>query len=53
MTREEHNAAHGVNRQPHESVSCNLFGYGELTQYDADCPACWLGHRHSWAEHDE
>ena len=53
MTREEHNAAHGANRQPHESVSCNLFGYGELTQYDADCPACWLGHRHSWAEHDE
>ena len=53
MTREEHNAAHGVNRQPHESVSCNLFGYGELTQYDGDCPACWLGHRHSWAEHDE
>ena len=53
MTREEHNTAHGVNRQPHESVSCNLFGYGELTQYDADCPACWLGHRHSWAEHDQ
>ena len=53
MTREEHNAAHGASRQPHESVSCNLFGYGELTQYDADCPACWLGHRHSWAEHDE
>ena len=53
MTREEHNAAHGVNRQPHESVSCNLFGYGELSQYDGDCPACWLGHRHSWDEHDE
>ena len=39
MTRKEHNAAHGVNRQPDESVSCNLFGYGELSQYDGDCPA--------------
>jgi hypothetical protein len=53
MTREEHNRAHGVNRQPDESVSCNLFGYAELTQYDGDCPACWLGHQHDWAEHDE
>ena len=53
MTREEHNAAHRANRQPDDSVSCNLFGYGELSQYDADCPACWLGHRHNWAEHDE
>jgi hypothetical protein len=53
MTREEHNTAHGANRRPDESVSCNLFGYGELSQYDGECPACWLGHRHNWAEHDE
>ena len=53
MTREEHNTRFGVNREPGEWVSCNLFGYGELSQYDSDCPACWLGHRHNWAEHDE
>lgn len=52
MTRAEHNAYWRTNRQPHEQVSCNLLGYGEATQYDADCPACWLGHAHTWAEHD-
>lgn len=52
MTRAEHNAYWQANRQPNEEVSCNLVGYGELTQYDADCPSCWLGHRHTWSEHD-
>jgi hypothetical protein len=52
MTRHEHNARHGVNRQSEEHVSCNLLGYGELSQYDPDCAACWLGHAHTWNEHD-
>lgn len=48
----EHNTYWNVNRQPEEEVWCNLFGYGELSQYDADCPCCWLGHNHTWMEHD-
>ena len=53
MTREEHNAKWNVNRQPEDLVHCNLFGYGEISQYDPDCPACWLGRSgHTWAAHD-
>ncbi|OHD22904.1 MAG: hypothetical protein A2Y38_00785 [Spirochaetes bacterium GWB1_59_5] len=52
MTRAEHHAHYGVNRQPEEHVCCNLIGYGEISQYDPACAACWLGHRHTWAEHD-
>jgi hypothetical protein len=53
MTREEHNAAFGVNRQPEEPVSCNTLGYGEISQYDPDCAPCWLGHSHTWEKHDQ
>jgi hypothetical protein len=52
MTREEHNRTWGVDRQPDEYVFCHTIGYGEFSQYDPDCPACWLGHPHTWAEHD-
>lgn len=53
MTREEHNAHHGAARRPEEHVYCHLVcGYGELSQYDPDCAACWLGHAHTWAHHD-
>lgn len=52
MTREEHNAHFGVDRQPGEQVYCNTLGYGEFSQYDPDCAACWLGHRHNWEKHD-
>ena len=52
MTREEHNNHFGVNRDPEEHVLCNTGGYGELSQYDPLCCACWLGHPHTWAEHD-
>ncbi|MFH1184481.1 MAG: hypothetical protein V1755_05520 [Chloroflexota bacterium] len=53
MTREEHNEKWNVNRQPNDPVHCNLFGYGEISQYDPLCPACWLGHSgHTWGQHD-
>jgi hypothetical protein len=52
VTREEHNREWGVNRQPNEYVCCHTGGYGELSQYDPNCPACWLGHLHTWDEHD-
>jgi hypothetical protein len=52
MTREEHNAAFRVDRQPNELVYCNTLGYGELSQYGSDCAPCWLGHSHTWEEHD-
>ena len=52
MTREEHNRRWTVNRQPTDPVHCNLIGYGEISQYDPDCAACWLGHAHTWAAHD-
>ncbi len=53
MTREEHNAQWVVHRQPDDPVHCNLFGYGEISQYDPLCTACWLGHSgHTWEDHD-
>lgn len=54
MTREQHNRFYGVNRQANEIVSCNVVGrdYGDLAQYDSACAACWLGHSHTWAQHD-
>jgi hypothetical protein len=52
MLRIEHNAKWTVSRQPNEQVNCNLFGYGELSQYDGRCVACWHGHVHSWDKHD-
>jgi len=52
MTRLEHNRHLGANRQPDEYVCCSLCGYGELDQYDARCAQCWLGHSHTWAQHD-
>jgi len=53
MTREEHNRHWGVNRQPDERVHCHTFGYGEQSQYDPDCPCCWLHHEHTWKKHDQ
>ncbi len=52
MTREEHNEHWKVDRKPEDHVFCNLIGYGEFSQYDPKCPACWLGHSHTWEEHD-
>lgn len=52
MLMNEHNAYWGVKRKPEDTVCCNTLVYGELSQYDPECPACWLGHRHTWAEHD-
>lgn len=52
MTRQEHNAHWGVERQPGETVFCNTLGYGEISQYDPKCPSCWLGHSHTWEKHD-
>jgi len=52
VTREEHNANHGANRQASDPVYCHTLGYGELSQYDPDCASCWLGHRHTWEKHD-
>lgn len=52
MTRQEHNAHWKANRTAAEPVYCNTIGYGELSQYDARCPACWLGHSHAWEQHD-
>ena len=52
MTREEHNTHWGSERKAEEDVLCNTFGYGEISQYDAKCPSCWLGHSHTWAQHD-
>ena len=52
MTRLEHNAAWHATRQPTDQVCCNLFGYGEISQYDARCAACWLGTSHTWEKHD-
>ena len=53
MTRLEHNAHWSADREPDNYVCCNLSGYGELDQYDPHCPACWLGHAHKWATHDQ
>jgi len=52
MLRSEHNKHFNVNRKPDERVSCNTFGYGELSQYDGDCIDCYLGNRHNWQQHD-
>jgi hypothetical protein len=52
MTRAEHNEKWHTDRQPDEQVLCNTIGYGELSQYDERCPACWLGHQHTWSMHD-
>ena len=52
MTRLEHHKHFNVNRQPDEYVCSSLCGYGELDQYDARCVQCWLGHSHTWAQHD-
>lgn len=52
MTRADHNAKHGANRQPVERVNFDPSGVGELAQYDPDCPACYLSHAHTWADHD-
>ena len=53
MLRKEHNKHFNATRQPSEQVSCNVSGYGELDQYDADCAPCWLGHAHTWKDHDK
>lgn len=53
MTRTQHNAYYQADRQPEEQVHCNTLGYGELSQYDPACHQCWLGHRHTWKEHDK
>lgn len=52
MTRREHNEHWGVRRQMTDQVCCSTIGYGELSQYDADCASCWLHHPHIWADHD-
>ena len=52
MKRTEHNAMWGVAKQPTDTVHCHTLGYGEFSQYDPKCAACWLGHQHSWATHD-
>lgn len=52
MTLAEHNAKWSVTRLPAESVFCHTLGYGEISQYDPDCASCWLGHLHTWREHD-
>lgn len=52
MTRETHNALWKSDRKPDERVICNLFGYGEKSQYDPRCPACWSNISHTWNQHD-
>ena len=52
MTRAEHNQHWDANRKADEQVLCNLIGYGEMSQYDPKCAACWLGHKHTWKKHD-
>ena len=53
MKRLEHNKKYNVNRLPNERVNCHSLGYGEFSQYDPKCHLCWLGHEHTWAEHDK
>ncbi len=53
MTREEHNRQWGSNRQPDDIVvTLSSPLYGEQAQYDEHCSQCWLGHRHTWKQHD-
>ena len=52
MTRWEHNTKYLVHRLPQELVNCHTIGYGEFSQYDPRCHQCWLGHEHTWQEHD-
>jgi hypothetical protein len=52
MLLAEHNAKWGAQRSPGEQVHCHTLGYGEFSQYDPRCAACWLGHPHAWKEHD-
>lgn len=52
MTREEHNAHWQAARKPTDIVYCNTLGYGELSQYDSRCGACWLRAAHTWERHD-
>lgn len=52
MTRLEHNAKWNANRQPDDQVRCHLLANDELSQYDSRCAACYLGHAHTWREHD-
>lgn len=51
-TRADHNAKWNVTRLPADVVYCHTMGYGEISQYDPDCAACWLGHLHTWDDHD-
>ena len=53
MIRREHNKTFKVNRLSNERVNCHTIGYGEFSQYDSNCPQCWLGHEHTWQEHDQ
>ena len=53
MTRLEHNKIHQVTRLSQERVNCHTIGYGEFSQYDPVCCQCWLGHEHTWEEHDK
>ncbi len=52
MNRTEHNTTYNVNRLPQERVNCHTIGYGEFSQYDSLCVYCYLGHEHTWQEHD-
>jgi hypothetical protein len=52
MKRQEHNRIWMTNREPGEDVLCNTVGYGEISQYDSRCSSCWLGHDHTWDQHD-
>lgn len=52
MLLNEHNHYWDVDRQINDQVNCSTLGYGELSAYDPDCHACYLGHRHTWEIHD-
>ncbi len=52
MKLSEHNAKYQVKRFPQEFVNCHTIGYGEFSQYDSECVYCFLGHSHTWFDHD-
>jgi hypothetical protein len=51
MTRTQYNAEHGTNLQPGDQVFSATVG-GPAAQYDPHCSRCWLGHVHTWEQHD-
>jgi len=54
MTRQQFNREYGQHREPTDIVQCHVIGpEPREREYDPKCSRCWLGHRHTWEEHDK